>query len=308
MEYLLGIDGGGSKTVALLADTDGHVLGRGTAGSANYQAVGAAAACAALDEAIRAAFADAGVIPQPAQALIVGLAGVDRAEDRTVFAAWAAERHPAGHATAVNDALLVLAAGTPSGWGLSMICGTGSIAYGRAPDGRLARAGGWGYLLGDEGSGYAIGLAGLRAVARAADGRAEQTKLTSLILDHWSLTTPQDLIRRTYRETRNNSEIAALAMLVDQAAAEGDSIAQAIIQSAGHELALAAHSVAVRLALPDPTPCALAGGLLVHGQRLAHAFVAEAQELGLAFEPVVPVPEPAEGAVLLARQSLSDHQ
>ncbi len=303
MDHLLGIDGGGSKTVALLADVDGRVLGRGTAGCANYQAVGAAAACAALDQAIAAAFAAARLAPEPVRVLVVGLAGVDRADDRTVFEGWAAERRPAAQTLLVNDALIVLAAGTPAGWGLALICGTGSIAYGRSEAGQLARAGGWGYLLGDEGSGYAIGLAGLRAVARASDGRGPQTHLTQLILDHWQLALPYDLVRRVYRETRTHAEIAALAVLVDKAAGAGDLVAKAILADAGRELALAAWSVARRLALPNPAPCALAGGLLVHSARLVEALHGQARQLGLALAPVAQVREPAEGAIRLARRA-----
>ena len=84
----------------------------------------------------------------------------------------------ARHVEVTNDAAILLAAGTPDGWGVALVSGTGSIAFGRAPDGRTARGGGWGYLLGDEGSAYALVLAGLQAVARAADGRGEPTCLT----------------------------------------------------------------------------------------------------------------------------------
>jgi N-acetylmuramic acid 6-phosphate etherase len=272
MDYLLGIDGGGSKTAALLAESNGRVLGRGTAGTANYQVVGAAGSRAALDAAIESALADAGLDQQPGRALVVGLAGMDRPDDSLVFEQWAAERRPATQSAVVNDALLVLAAGTHGGWGLALICGTGSIVYGRTADGQVARAGGWGYLLGDEGSGYAIGLAVLRAVARAADGRGPQTLLAGLVLAYWSLSAPQELIRQVNRERPGNPNIAALAALVDEAAAAGDHVARTIVQESGRELALAAVTVAGRLALPNPVPCALAGGAIIQSRPLAGAF------------------------------------
>ncbi len=95
---------------------------------------------------------------------------------------WAARTQLAATVDVIEDAALLLAAGTPDGWGVAVVAGTGSMAFARAADGRTARAGGWGPLLGDEGSGYAIALAGLRAAARAADGRAPATPLTDRLL------------------------------------------------------------------------------------------------------------------------------
>ena len=167
---LMGIDGGGSKTAALLADETGRVLGRGAAGASNFQIVGHEAAQAAIVAAMAAATAAAGMAPQPPlSALCIGLSGVDRPGERVSFQQWAAALYPAARVLIANDAELVLAAGTPQGWGLALICGTGAIVYGRSLAGQTARADGWGHLLGDEGSGYAIGLAALRAVMRAYD-------------------------------------------------------------------------------------------------------------------------------------------
>ena len=115
-KLLLGLDGGGSKTLALLAGADGSVLGRGIAGASNYQNIGEIAAWAALGAAIAAAFADAGLEPSDVAAVGLGLAGVDRPEDRALFEGWAAERFGGAPVVIANDAELVLAAGTPDGW------------------------------------------------------------------------------------------------------------------------------------------------------------------------------------------------
>ncbi len=299
-EFLLGIDGGGSKTVALLANADLHILGRGIAGPSNYQGIGADAACAALDAAIAAAFADAHLAPQPVVALCLGLAGMDRPEDRELFAGWAGRALPRARVTFVNDAELVLAAGTPAGWGVALICGTGSIAIGRDAAGRRVRAGGWGYLLGDEGSGYAIGLAALRAIMRAEDGRGPRTALTQAILAQWELPAPAALIPKVYREQLRPGEIATLAALVDAAAASGDEAAIEILSEAGLELALATGAVIRRLALPSPAPCALAGSVIVKGQIMCARFLGSAAALGLRLDPITPVTEPAQGALRLA--------
>ncbi len=307
MSYLIGVDGGGSKTTALVARPDGTILGRGSADCSNYRAVGPESACQAIDQALRAAFTGAGLTFDPAAVSMAcfGLAGVDRPDDEAPVQAWAEQLWPGMPVRYVNDARLVLAAGTPEGWGLALICGTGSIAYGRTPQGAFTRAGGWGYLLGDEGSGYDIGRAALRRVARAADGRAPQTALTGLVLDHWSLEKPQDLIRFVYRPEIPRKEIAALAVLVEQAASQGDPAALEIVERAGDELAAAVRVVASRMDFRGPTPCALAGGVLVQGARVAGAFLASAARQGLALEPVQKVAEPAYGAVLLAREFLA---
>ncbi len=168
---LLGIDGGGTSTVAWLADAGGKVLGRGRGGPSNAKAVGAEAARRSIQEAIARAFDDLGMPARSVSVACLGLAGFDRPEDRRLLSAWTEESGWADRLVLVNDGDLVLAAGTPEGWGLGVIAGTGSIAVGRTPDGRIARAGGWGPLIGDEGSAYAVVLKALRRIARQTDGR-----------------------------------------------------------------------------------------------------------------------------------------
>lgn len=304
VHFLMGIDGGGSKTTALLADHEGRVLGRGTAGASNFQVIGHQAAEAALQAAMAAAWVDAGLVVEPLSGLCIGLAGVDRPGERELFAGWARKGHHQARIVIANDAELVLAAGTPAGWGLALICGTGSIVYGRSPDGRLMRADGWGHLLGDEGSGYAIGLAGLRAIMRAYDGRGPATALTEAILARWALATPPDLVSRVYRELQGKQQIAVLAATVEDVAEEGDPVAQQILAAAGIELALAARAVVQRLELTGSVPCALAGSVIVQGRWVRREFEAAATRLGPELMPIATVPEPAMGAVRLAQSAL----
>ena len=164
----------------------------------------------------------------------------------------------------------------------------------------MARAGGWGYLLGDEGSGYAIGLAALRAVMRAYDGRGPQTTLTGSVLAEYRLSAASALVPRIYEHATTPAEIAALAALVDTAAAAGDRVACDILHDAGRELALAAEAVIRRLELTGAAPCALAGGVIVKGRALRAAFTEAVNGLGFELAPLTLVPEPAQGAVRLA--------
>ena len=168
---ILGMDGGGTVTTTWIADGEGNVLGRGHSGPSNIKAVGANAARNSLDLSILAAFHDAGLDVGPVEVSCLGLAGFDRPRDREWLNAWAAESTWARRLVLVNDGDLVVAAGTPEGWGVGVIAGTGSIAVGRDRDGQKARAGGLGYILSDEGSAFAVAVAALRRVARVADGR-----------------------------------------------------------------------------------------------------------------------------------------
>ena len=168
---LLAVDGGGASTEAWLTDSDGQVVGRGEAGPSNAKAVGLEVARANLHRAISEAFSSAGSIQEPADLACFGLAGFDRPDDEDVINGWSECTRWTRKVILVNDGDMVLAAGTPEGYGVGLIAATGSIAVGRTRSGATARAGGWGHLMGDEGSGYAVALAGLRRVARLADGR-----------------------------------------------------------------------------------------------------------------------------------------
>jgi N-acetylmuramic acid 6-phosphate etherase len=302
-DLVLGFDGGGTRTIALLAsrrgDGEWKLLGRGESGPSNRQAVGTPAALAALDAAADQAFAAAGQKRGPVRAACLGLAGAGRPKDQEIIREWAARTKLAARVDVIEDAALLLAAGTPEGWGVAVVAGTGSMAFARSADGRTARAGGWGPLLGDEGSGYAIALAGLRAAARAADGRAAATPLTDRLLAACGLTRPDELVGVVYRGG-DRATLAALAPVVLEAADSGDAVAREIVSTAAAELAAAAAAAARSLGLGAQFPIALAGGLLASCTGYRTRFLAAVAERGLQADPVTIVTEPAEGAVRLA--------
>lgn len=304
-KLIVGVDGGGSKTVALVADRSGAVLGRASAATSNYHNVGAERALAALDVVICNALAAAGADETALGAACLGLAGVDRPADRALFDSWAARRWPGLPVTICNDAELVLAAGTPDGHGLALICGTGTIALGRRADGRRGRSSGWGYVLDDEGSGYAIGVAGLRAVVRASDGRGPATALTAALLAAWQITEVAALLPLVYQTPHPTAAIAALSTAVAQAAEAGDAVAQHIMAATYAELAQSLVATARQLELGGPVPCAVAGGVALHTAALIPAVIAATAKLGLHLAPVTAVAEPALGALRLAQQLLA---
>jgi N-acetylmuramic acid 6-phosphate etherase len=303
-ELYLGIDGGGTHTVALLANRDGSILGRGTAGPSNRQAVGTERALAALDEAVSAAFTAAGLTRGPVASACLGLAGADRPDDQRAIREWAERVHLASKLEVTSDAAILLAAGTPQGCGLVLIAGTGSIAFGQTAEGRRARAGGWGHLLGDEGSAYALVMAALQAVVRAADGRGSATRLTERVLNHWQLTQPQELIAAVYRSGRDRTDLAALAPLVIETA-QDDAVAAALVEQGARELARAGESVVRQLGWQGPIPLALAGGLLLGNANYRDWVLRLLSDGGIKPEPVSLVEEPAQGAVKLALAELT---
>jgi N-acetylglucosamine kinase-like BadF-type ATPase len=257
--YVLGIDAGGTKTVCQLADERGEVLAEARRGGANLQAAGELAVEKVLHEVMDEALKDHDVMPA---AICLGIAGVDRPEDARVMHGIMRRIGYKARCLIVNDALIALEAGAPARPGVVIIAGTGSIAYGRNARNQAARAGGWGYVLGDEGSGYWIGRAALRAVLREADRRGPATALTGLLLRHYGAARAQDLIHEVYNQAMRPSAIAALAQFVMRAFAEGDDVAAAILQAAADELEAAGLSVARRLDLVGmDVPFVLAGGM-----------------------------------------------
>lgn len=300
-DLLLAIDGGGSKTLALVAGVDGTVLGRGVAASSNYQSVGFNAATRALEAATSAALESAGYDPSSSiAAACLGLAGADRPVDKALFDAWLRERSQLARWTIVNDAELVLHAGTPNAWGIALICGTGSICYGRAADGRTARAGGWGHLIGDEGSGYAVGITALRLATQTADRRADAHALLAAVLDYWQLAEPRDLVSYVYSPERTRAEIAALAQRIAELADSGDLWAREVLAQAAHELGRLVAAVVRSLDLQEP-PLAFGGGFIGAYALLRQEVVTQA---GIALGPHAYVTEPAQGALVLARRLL----
>ncbi|RUL88431.1 N-acetylglucosamine kinase [Tautonia sociabilis] len=303
---VIGVDGGGTSTSCWLADASGRILGRGEAGPSNAKAIGEAQARRALGKAIEAARAEAGLGPGPVAVACLGLAGFDRPGDRELLASWNAEEGWADRLVPANDGELVLAAGTPDGWGIALISGTGSIAVGKAPDGRSARAGGWGPLIGDEGSAYAVALAGLRLAARRFDGRSEPLEddpLTGSLCEALGAESPREIVSRLYGEGWDRARIAGLSRRVVEAADRDPEVVDRILLPAAEELSAAVE--AVRRALGwgenDRPPLAMAGGFLLASDVIAAEVV---RMLGDRIGGVSRVPEPVLGAVVLARRGL----
>jgi glucosamine kinase len=298
---VIGIDAGGTKTVCQLADETGLVLAETRGPGANLQSAGELHVEKVLHRLITDASLSAGQWPA---AVCVGMAGVDRAGESTVVRDILTRLAPRSQIVVVNDALVALEAGLPGAPGVVIISGTGSIAYGRNLDGQAARAGGWGYLLGDEGSGFWLGRQALRAVVRSSDGRGPHTKLTPLVLAHYGVARPQDLVREIYDGRFQPSTVAAMASVVNVAADAGDEFALHLVDTGARELSLAARSVCDQLSLAQG-PVVLAGGMFRAVPRLRQRVVAHLTGRWPDMRVLPLTNEPAAGAVSLALAAAS---
>lgn len=305
--FVLGIDGGGTSTIAWLGQGRGNVVGRGVAGPSNVKAVGTEAARAAIDAAIGRAFADASLERRPVLAACMGLAGFGRVEDQELLRTWSQESSWAERLLPVTDGDLVLAAGTPAGHGIAVIAGTGSIAVGRKPGGATARAGGWGYLVGDEGSGYRVVLNALTLVMRRADGRepldGAVSHLTRRLLDALNVDEPSCIVPLIYDPGFTRTRISALAPAVVMAAEEEPMLARRLLEPAGRELSELVLAVCRQLDWDDPTlPLALAGGFLLAAPPVRRSLVDHLERQGHRVE-IARVLDPVRGALILAEQA-----
>jgi N-acetylglucosamine kinase-like BadF-type ATPase len=299
--HVLGIDAGGTKTVCLLADAEGRVVAEARGGGANLQSVGELEVEKVLHAAMESVLAGRDVAPA---AICLGIAGVDRPADAETIRSIMQRIGYKARTLVVNDALVALEAGAADQPGVVIVAGTGSIAYGRNRSGQAARAGGWGYLIGDEGGGFWIGRSALASVVRQFDGRGPATQLTALVLQHMGLASPTELIHEIYYRDLHRRAIAGLAALVHQAASQGDAVAAQILVRAGTELASAAASVIARLGMRgDAFPTVLAGGIFRGVPALAKDVETRLSEIAPR-STVRPLQvEPAVGAVRLALAS-----
>lgn len=260
MRLVIGLDGGGTGSRAVVADDAGSVLGGGSGPSGLVDPRSPETSVAGVRETVESALRAAGA-EAPVAVLWAALAGVGREETRERVEKAVSELELADRTRVGTDVEAAFRDAFGDGPGILLLSGTGSVAWGRGASGEVARVGGWGALLGDEGSGYGLGLQALRAVARAVDERTPGTVLAPRVLTRLGLEEVQDLIPWAALATK--AEIGALAPVVQQAAEEGDAIAEAILHDAVLHLRGHITTLLDRLGpWEEPPGVALVGGTL----------------------------------------------
>ena len=297
LRTVVGIDGGGTKTTGVMLDETGTVLAEATGRGMNVQVLGPDALISRIVPFLRSLQDRAGTEPD---AYCLALAGAGRSEDRDAVQKAAGGTGLRGVLLVTSDAQAALEGAHPGDSGIILIAGTGSIAFGRDQTGQTIRAGGWGYLLDDGGSGHDIGKRALVSCLRAKDGRGPETILSAKLLSVFGLKNWEGLVHRAYGEGIGQQELAALAPLVFEAAREEDVVARRIIDAAGRELGLLTSALLRKLDMDAMPRVSLIGGLFREREMLMPSLMSEIEEAGYRIHIVPPRFPPEIGAGLLA--------
>ncbi len=309
-QFVIGLDGGGTKTAAMLADLRGNVLVEETGGPSNFQIIGVEKAAATIYSLMEACCKEIGCSMGDVACVTAGLTGAGRAGDQERMRAgllqYAEQRGVTLRDVRIeSDARIALEGAFKGKVGIILIAGTGSIAFGKDQEGVVHRVGGWGRLLGDEGSGYVLGRDALNAVTKHLDERGTPTLLTDLLAKKFNLSTQEHIITAVYRE---NFDIASVAPLVIEAAEQNDAEAARILNRATFELTEHVRAMLMKLErasrVRQRVPLALIGSVITNDNVFIKIL---RQKITFSLPQIFivqPEASPVYGAVLLASASV----
>ena len=298
--YVVGVDGGASKTAALIGTTNGRILGCGESGSSNYHNIGAISASKAIKVAVTRSQRQAGLHRTQLDTAVVALAAIDSTKDQRVARRFVRSTNVAGAIFVIHDSVAALYAATQGKPGIIVNSGTGSFAAGINQAGEYVRVGGWGYLIDDKGSAFDIGMKAITMAFRMTDGRTPRTKLIPLLKRGVGVKRFDEILDLIYANRMGVEEIARMAPLVSKAASN-DNVCRQILKEAGISLGELACAAARRLKMTNhPFQLATVGGGFRSGRYLLEPFTSRVRvEYPRAFI-ITPKNEPARGAYLIA--------
>lgn len=306
--YVIGIDGGGTKTVGVVTSEDGTVLALERYPSTNPHSTPPHKVREILTSIIETLALVPGIRSRDLTAVCLSMAGVDTPRDRDQIAGMVAPLLGSGPVLhVVNDTIAAIMATLGRPHGMILISGTGSVCFGYDEDhDRIARCGGWGHIIGDEGSGYRMGLGALQAVIQAFDGRRGPTSLTARVMGELELSHPTDILAWLQRTGGDKSLIAALSRHVHEADAQGDAAAAEILDASADALATIFMPPYRQLFAdsPQPVQVALFGGNLVNSERFRNRVERRLETSGLPLTCHLPIEEAALGAARYALRKL----
>lgn len=299
---MIGLDGGGTKTVAVLArggKKDFSIIGRGVSSASNPRVVGFDNAICAINDAVRHAFTDAKIPVLKPGLLVAGISGAGREEEKNILHKGISNL--AKKVVITTDASLVLEEGLMEGWGIAVISGTGSMVLGKNQQGESFRSGGWGNILGDEGSAYALGMGALKLVTQIADGRKKTSLLNEKILANLQITHAQEIVAMFSGKKLEKARIAGLAIEVLHAQEQGDQNAAVLINEQAGLLSACVVAVYNQMKIKDEmVPLTLAGSLLCKSDEYRRVFLEHLSCENIKLGMLTLVHEPALGALRLA--------
>jgi glucosamine kinase len=293
--FVMGVDGGATKTLAAVLDLREQTLHIGHGASSNPDAVGAHAATESLMKATDEAIERAGIAREELDVAVLAIAGTDTA----AVAARVRERRPSNWVV-VNDVVGAWAAATGARPGVGAISGTGSNVLGVGPDGRAWRAGGWGHVLGDEGSGYWLAVRSIKAALSDRERSGPETALSEAAMDFFAVDSVEALATLVYSEPLTKGEIAAFAIETARVAHDGDSVARRLYESAAVELGRQVVAVVEQTGLVDYFPVGLIGSAFKAGALFVEPLAAIVGRVAPQARVAVVEMAPVGGCLLLA--------
>jgi N-acetylglucosamine kinase len=310
---VLGIDGGGTKTVCVLATSDRKVIGRGRGGPTNPNLVSVPEIKETLQKAILEAIQN---LPElQIEAVSAGIAGVVASEEKQTevrnviwqilstppFCNTLSKRfNPSKNIEVVSDVVIALVAGAGERHGIVAISGTGSVVYGETVKGQKIKVGGWGYLL-DEGSGYAIGRMALKEILKAYDVSGETTPIAQKVLNVWNLSSVRNIVNHIYQEATKPTDIANLTKIVNQVANAGDESAKDILRKAASDLYSNISAAIKQIGFgKEGATLILSGGVLTNVEIGREIIVEKIRAELPEITSIQVCREPVKGAVVLA--------
>lgn len=297
----LGADGGGTKTHIVLIDDEKNLVCEGFSGASNPLRVGVETAISNIIKALDTTCDKAQLSRGDVVSATLGLAGVRRADLRQRIRERFGNILGIKKVEVVTDAEIALYGTTLGKAGLVVIAGTGSICYGKNENGKVATAGGWGPIAGDEGGGISIARRALQAIAKASDGRGKPTKLSEAGIEYFRTSTPENLLIAIYAPQIDNARIAGFARFVVETANEGDEIAIEILKEAGFELGLAAFAVIKKLKLEKKkVPIGYVGSIFKAGSLLTDSLLKTVHSFAPKAYLAEPKLSPAQAAAQMA--------
>ncbi|MFO7928442.1 MAG: BadF/BadG/BcrA/BcrD ATPase family protein [Candidatus Humimicrobiaceae bacterium] len=309
MDYILGVDGGGTKTIARITGTKGNTLAQKEAASSNYHSVGLKKATKNLNDAVFSCIETMGENVRFISSCF-GFAGYNTEEEgkyykKIVFNDRLSSYLNKDKVRIFNDTRVGLAAGSDKENKLILIAGTGSNCIGVNEDGMQAKANGWDYILADEGSGYSIGLKALRAVARSYDGRGDKTLLYNMVIEKLNLDSFDELVQWTYQQPFSKDRIGSLSKIVCAAAQKGDRVSQKILHEEADEAIITATTVIKKLGIGKKDfDLVLVGGNFKCEEFFKNIITEDLKSKYKNINFVVSKQEPVHGAIKLAIDNL----
>jgi N-acetylglucosamine kinase-like BadF-type ATPase len=305
-QLVLGVDGGGTKSIGLISDHLGNILARRVGEASNANVVGVDAAAQNLFQLITMCCEDIRCQPDELRSIVFGLAGAGREEIRRgiqdtlegLFVNQGLKLRPISIET---DARVALEGAFDGGPGVVIIAGTGSIVIGKTQRGDVITVGGWGRLLGDEGSGYYIGREALKEVMLQYECRGNSGKLREILVGKYNWSSREEIIGAVYQE---NFDVASIAPVVLEAAADHDVVSQNILQRAATQLVEQAQVVVMQLGIVRKVFVAMCGSLIDHDTVYANALHIKLLKMLPQVDIRPAVHSPAHGAVLMALEKL----